>query len=87
MFSVSCKRCSQFIQHKEAFDHLNSLSGAAFDKMYMQHMVEDHVKDVAEFEKASTSAQDSDVKGWAGKTLPTLQQHLQLAKEVNGKLK
>jgi len=74
-------------EHKEAFDHLNSLSGADFDKMYMQHMVEDHVKDVSEFEKASTSAQDSDVKGWAGKTLPTLQQHLQVAKEVNGKVK
>jgi len=74
-------------EHKEAFDHLNSLSGADFDKMYMQHMVEDHVKDVAEFEKASTSAQDSDVKSWAGKTLPTLQQHLQVAKEVNGKVK
>jgi len=74
-------------EHKETFDHLNTLSGADFDKMYMQHMVEDHEKDVAEFEKASTSAQDSDVKGWAGKTLPTLQQHLQLAKDVNGKVK
>lgn len=73
--------------HKGAFDHLNMLSGAEFDKAYMQHMVEDHDKDVAEFEKASTTAMDGDVKTWAGKTLPTLQQHQQLSKEVSSKLK
>jgi putative membrane protein len=74
-------------EHKEAYDHLSSMSGKDFDKMYMNHMVEDHEKDVSEFQKASTSAQDQDLKAWAGKTLPTLQQHLQLAKDVNGKVK
>ena len=73
--------------HKAAFDHLNSLSGAEFDKAYMHHMVDDHDKDVAEFEKASTTAMDGDVKTWAGKTLPTLQQHQQLSKDVSSKLK
>jgi putative membrane protein len=74
-------------QHKSAVDHLTSLSGAEFDKAYMQHMVEDHDKDVAEFDKASTSAQDTDVKTWAGKTLPVLQQHQQLAKDIASKMK
>ena len=73
--------------HKAALDHLATLSGAALDKAYMQHMVEDHVKDVAEFEKASTTAQDPDVKAFAAKTLPVLQQHLQLAKDTSAKLK
>lgn len=71
--------------HKAALDHLTSLTGADFDKAYMKHMVEDHEKDVAEFEKASTTATDSDVKAWAGKTLPTLKEHLQLAQTVSGK--
>jgi putative membrane protein len=71
---------------KEAFDHLSSLSGPAFDKAYMAHMVEDHEKDVSEFDKASTSATDGDVKSWAGRTLPTLQQHLALAKETARKV-
>lgn len=74
-------------EHKGALDHLSSLNGAEFDKAYMEHMVEDHEKDTAEFEKASISAGDSDLKVWAGKTLPTLQQHLQLAKDVSAKLK
>ncbi len=73
-------------EHKNAFDHLNSLSGAEFDKAYMKHMVEDHEKDVAEFDKASTSATDADVKGWAGKTLPTLKEHLEQAKSTASKV-
>ena len=74
-------------EHKGALDHLSSLNGAEFDKAYMEHMVQDHEKDVSEFEKASTSAQDAEIKGWAGTTLPTLQDHLKQAKEVAGKLK
>ncbi|HEY0371815.1 MAG TPA: DUF4142 domain-containing protein [Thermoanaerobaculia bacterium] len=73
-------------EHKAAFDHLSSMSGAEFDKMYMQHMVEDHNKDVGEFEKASTSATDADVKTWAGKTLPTLKEHQSMAKEIAAKM-
>lgn len=74
-------------EHKGAYDHLNGLSGAEFDKMYMLHMVEDHDKDVAEFEKASTTAGDVDVKAWAGKTLPTLKEHQTMAKDISSKLK
>lgn len=72
---------------KTMYEHLNGLSGAEFDKSYMQHMVEGHNKDVSEFEKASTTASDSDLKGWAGKTLPTLQQHQQMAKDISSKVK
>jgi putative membrane protein len=72
--------------HKSALEHLTSLSGAAFDKAYMQHMVEDHEKDVAAFDKASTSASDADLKAWAGRTLPTLKEHLELAKQTARKV-
>jgi putative membrane protein len=73
-------------EHQAAYEHLNSLSGADFDKMYMQHMVEDHEKDVSEFDKASTSANDADIKAFAGKTLPVLREHLTLAKTTAGKV-
>jgi putative membrane protein len=71
---------------KNALEHLTSLSGAEFDKAYMTHMVEDHEKDVAEFDKASTSATDADLKAWAGKTLPTLKEHLEMAKQTARKV-
>jgi putative membrane protein len=65
---------------------LEKLSGAEFDKAYMSHMVKDHKKDVAEFQKESSSGKDSDVKQWAGKTLPTLQSHLQMAQDTASKV-
>jgi putative membrane protein len=74
-------------EHKEAADHLSGLSGKEFDKAYMEHMVEDHKKDVAEFEKNSTGATDPDLKAWAAKTLPTLQDHLKQAEATQKKVK
>jgi len=72
--------------HKAVADKLAKLSGPAFDKAYMQDMVKDHDKDVAAFKHASTSAADADLKAWAGKTLPTLEEHQTMAKSINGKL-
>ena len=47
-------------------------------------MVSDHNKDVSEFEKESTRGTDPDLKGFAGRTLPTLKEHQQLAKTLEG---
>jgi len=65
---------------------LATLSGAAFDREYMSHMVKDHNKDVAEFEKVSNQAGNADLKNFASKTLPTLREHLQLAKDTAKKV-
>jgi putative membrane protein len=69
-------------EHKAAQDHLSKLSGEAFDRAYMQHMVKDHQKDVALYRKQATGASDPDVKQFASATLPTLQKHLQRAQEI-----
>jgi putative membrane protein len=71
---------------KAAKDHLSTLSGAAFDKAYMDHMVKDHEKAVALFSKEVSAGKDAETKSWAEKTLPTLQQHLAKAREVAGKV-
>ena len=67
-------------------DKYNKLSGAAFDRSYISHMVADHKKDVAEFQKESKSGKDTDLKSWASTTLPTLQDHLKMAQETSSKL-
>lgn len=76
-------------KHKATAAKMSKQSGAAFDRAYMRDMVQDHEKDVAEFQKEANSGSDPDVKAWAAKTLPTLQEHLQQAKDalsgVNGK--
>ena len=63
-------------------ERLSKLSGPSFDKAYMQDMVKDHKKDVAEFKRESMSAKDNDVKDFAAKTLPTLKEHLQQAEGI-----
>jgi putative membrane protein len=73
--------------HHGDMEKLSKLSGAEFDRQYMAHMVSDHRKTVAEFKKASESAKDGEVKTFAGKTLPTLQEHLSQAQSINDSVK
>jgi len=72
---------------KKDMDAMTAKEGKDFDKAYMDDMVKDHEKDVAEFEKASKEATDADLKAWAAKTLPTLQGHLKMAKDTQKKVK
>ena len=58
---------------------LQEHKGAAFDLEYMQHMVKDHKKGIAEFEKQAKSGKDAELRKWAEEKLPTLQEHLKLA--------
>ena len=74
-------------KHKKTADEIASKNGKAFDKAYMDDMVKDHEEDVAEFQKASQNSTDADIKLWATKTLPTLQQHLRMAKDTQKKVR
>ena len=73
--------------HKSHIDALKNKTGAAFDKAYMSMMLNDHKKDVSEFEKASKMCKDQECQGWAGKTLPTLQMHLDSAQAISKSIK
>jgi putative membrane protein len=67
---------------KREMDKLSKLSGADFDREYMKNMVSDHKKDVSDFKSEASRAKDPDVKQFAASTLPTLQEHLQLAQSA-----
>jgi putative membrane protein len=68
--------------HDKELGKLESLSGSEFDRAFAKMAVKDHEKDVKLFEKASQNADDSEVKAFAAKTLPTLREHLQQAKSL-----
>lgn len=74
-------------KHQSVIQKLQGMSGAEFDKAYVDDMLEDHEKDVAEFEKQSQSNPDADVKAFAAKTLPTLKKHLEAIKSIHAKMK
>ncbi len=71
---------------KATLSRLDKLSGAAFDRAYMNTMVKDHTKDVSEFRKEASGGSDPDVKKFAQGTLPTLESHLSDAKKVDGEV-
>lgn len=66
-------------------DKLTKLTGADFDKEYIADMVDDHEEDVEAFSKQAEKGTDAAVKAFAAQTLPTLQKHLQLAREIKAK--
>jgi putative membrane protein len=46
-------------------------------------MVTDHKQDVAAFRRESTSGKDPEIKAWAARMLPTLEEHLKEAEAAN----
>lgn len=56
--------------------------GAAFDAAFKTKMVADHEKVIKLFTQESTAGKDPELKSFAAKTLPTLQHHLEMAKQL-----
>jgi putative membrane protein len=71
-------------KHRAQVTKLAGMSGAEFDRAYGKLMVSDHNKDVKEFERQSTRAGDPDLRAFALKNLPTLREHLQMARALPG---
>lgn len=69
-------------EHKELKKTLSGLKGEEFDKKYISAMLEEHNKDVNEFEKQAKQGQDAELKSFAEQTLPNLKHHLQMAQSL-----
>lgn len=69
-------------KHKAVRDRLTKLSAEAFDRAYMQEMVNGHTKAVTAFRMESKNGKDPDIQAWATKTLPTIEDHLKQAKDI-----
>jgi putative membrane protein len=62
---------------------LSARDGAGFDRQYASSIgVSAHEDAVKLFQKASRDAKDADVRAFAAKTLPTLEQHLKMARDM-----
>lgn len=72
--------------HQKQMDQVARRSGRDFDASYMNHMVRDHKKDVAAFRKQAKDGKDPELKAFAAKALPTLEEHLKLAQDTQSGL-
>ncbi len=69
-------------RNQSARERLSQLSGAQFDRQYMQQMVEDHTRGLALYQTQAEQGEDADLKAFAAQTVPVLQEHLQLARSM-----
>jgi len=73
-------------KHEELRGKLSGLKGADFDKLYVSTMLQDHQEAVSLFSDAAKNEKDPDVKGWAAQTLPVLQGHLNMIKQIQANM-
>lgn len=64
-------------------EKLGKKSGAEFDRDFVRNVgIKAHEKDIKLFEKASKDLKDAELKAFATKTLPVLQEHLAQAQKL-----
>lgn len=68
--------------HDKMIAPFAKLKGAAFDSKYIHEMIAGHTEAIAVYKKEAQDAQNPDVKAYASATLPTLEKHLDGAKEL-----
>ncbi|AHF14356.1 DUF4142 domain-containing protein [Niabella soli] len=70
---------------QKTMNKLSTRQGSTFDKDYINEVIDGHKDAVKRFEDAVKYAQDPDIKAFADKTLPHLQEHLDSAKSIKAK--
>lgn len=70
---------------ERALSGLQGLSGAVFDRQYLDQQVLMHVQAISLYREEAQAGSDPDVKEFAARALPELQQHLQMAEQLGGR--
>ena len=79
-------RAKEHAEFKREWQKLESASGTEFDRQFVSMAVKCHEKGVKEFERTSQGTGDAEVKAYAAKTLPTLQEHLRTAQSLQSQV-
>ena len=66
-------------EHKALAPEMEKLTGKDFEAKYMAQMLTDHQKTANTLAAHEKMTQDADLKAFIGKTLPVVEQHLQMA--------
>ncbi len=69
--------------HKKMLDQLSQLNGPEFKKQFRRDQINAHKEAVSLFRRYSEKGDNPQLKGFAAKTLPELERHLQMA-ELSG---
>jgi len=69
------------VSAQAAAECLAGLRGEDFDREFVKHQVAAHMCAVQLFEAEAERGRDADIKAFASRTLPTLREHLRMARE------
>jgi putative membrane protein len=69
--------------HKDKLDKLKNASGAEFSEIFDEQQISAHKDAVSLFERYAKGGDNAALKDWAGQTLPKLQHHLEMAKQLD----
>jgi putative membrane protein len=58
------------------------LNGSDFDRAYADDMVQDHERDLNEFQNEANNGKNSSIRAFAAQTVPMIQEHLNQAREM-----
>ena len=61
-------------------------TGASFDRGYVEYVIDEHEDAIELFEEQAAKGTDAELKAWAGGKLPTLREHLEMARDLKSKL-
>jgi putative membrane protein len=68
--------------HQSKLDKLKNATGQDFSSDYDSYQVSAHKDAVSLFERYAQGGDNAALKDWAGKTLPALKHHLEMANEL-----
>lgn len=68
---------------QQMIERLSGVSGQEFERMCQADVVKAHERAVQLFQDAAKNCQDPDLKAYAQKNLPTLQEHLRQARQLS----
>ena len=74
-------------KHQAALKKLEGLSGASFDKQYIDQMVKDHHEVLKLAQRTEKGTKDAELKAHLEKGAPHIQEHLDEAKKIQASLK
>ena len=70
--------------NQAVLDQLTPLSGTEFDRAYLEAQANGHMQAVAVFRTESGRGQDTALKQFAARLLPTIEQHYTMASQLTG---
>jgi putative membrane protein len=70
-------------KHQAMIAKMSALSGAHFDKAYVNKMVKAHKEDIELFESAEKEVKNEDLKKFIEKTIPVMKEHLAMIEKFD----